>query len=257
MAAVDSIGSGGPGVSDRSGRRLVRVRCFASAGAVPWLAVAAIGLLVPRAAHAEGPPQWDDARDDWGVELQVGPTLVADGRAGAERAIIDGGGVVSVGFRRRLEFEKGNPDDVPTFLAVPTLGLALLPPSGVYGTEMGLDLRLEGRASGPGSVRWIVAIDPIFRVSPQDSRFRFPALVQMVSPTIGVIFDQPSETDAFVGSKTRIYVAPRLIPIDILLQEDIGLEIDSYFPLTIDPKDASVSFGAALSLKLLLRSVDD
>lgn len=217
------------------------------------MAAFALTLSLPSVARAES-PDWEKDKDDWGPEFQIGPVFGAGERVGLEHWSFLVGGVASVGFRRRLEFEKGSDGDVPLVLAVPTLGLAYLPPSAVYGTELGLDFRFEGLGMfGQHGVRWIAALEPVFRVSPRDSRARFPTLLQYVMPTVGVAFDEPGAGDSFRGMRTTLYVAPKLLPLDILLVEDFALELDSWIPLFIDPEHATVSMGVAFSTKVIVR----
>jgi hypothetical protein len=228
----------------------------------PALATAAVLLAValhPASASAEEKPSWDSWEDNkkeekWGAELQVGALVGVERRPGRERSAPVVGGVASIGFRRRLEFKKTDENDVPMFLALPTLGLALIPPSGVYGTELGLDLYIEGHAlPTTGGMRWIVAMDPVFRVWKENSRFRFPTLVQYVMPTVGVAFDSPGPGDAIQGTRGLLYVAPKLFPFGILITNDVGIELDAYIPFYIDPDDASAAWGLSFGTKLIVR----
>ncbi|NUO49977.1 MAG: hypothetical protein HOV80_14070 [Polyangiaceae bacterium] len=219
--------------------------------------VALAVALHPAAAFADEVrwDRWQDHKKDdkWGAELQVGSLIGIERREGLERSAAVVGGVASVGFRRRLEFKEADEDDIPVFLALPTLGIALLPPSGVYGTEQGLDLHIEGHSlPSTGGMRWIVAMDPVFRVFKDNSRYRFPTVVQYVMPTIGAAFDSPGPGDALRGTRALLYVAPKLFPLGILITNDVGIELDGYVPLYINPDDASVAWGLSFATKLIV-----
>lgn len=244
------------GVSPDRGPRFERVSSLASRIAVASSVAFAI-VATSEVGLAED-VRWDRWQDNkkeetWGAELQLGALVGLERREGLERSAPVVGGVVSVGFRRRLEFKETDENDVPMFLALPTLGLALIPPSGVYGTELGLDLKIEGHAlPTTGGMRWIVAMDPVFRVSKHNSRYRFPTLVQYVLPTIGAAFDSPGPGDAIQGTRGLLYVAPKLFPLDILISNDAGIELDGYVPLYINPDDASIAWGLAFAAKMIV-----
>ncbi len=243
-------------------RGMRRVGCR---GMVGTLFAAAV-VATPTTAHAESPaPAWDDA-PDWGFEARVGPSYGVRRPFGMEPGgESELGGVASIGFVRRLRYrphtvshsEKGGEEVVDVFAGIFTLGLAWIPPSVWYGTEIGATAEFQYRA-GFGSFRdrWIAALRPAFRVAPEGSRFRYPAILGALAPAVGVAVDVPrtrAEPAVDPGIDTSVYLGPQLFPFGVLVDRHVALEIEPAAPVVIRVSDGKAAISPALTASVLFR----
>jgi hypothetical protein len=229
--------------------------------------IAAGVVAMPTSARAEdAKPAWDDS-PDWGVEAQVGPTSGIRRDFGmAPRADAELGAVASIGFTRRLPYEphrrgghseKGGEEVADVFIGVFTLGMAWIPPSVWYGTELGASAEFQYRAGfGSQRDRWIAAVRPKFRVSPRDSRFRFPAIVSIITPALGVAVDTPrgsADPAERPGVDTSFYLGPQLFPFSVLVDRHVAIEVEPTFPVVIRFSDGKAAMSPAFNATVVFR----
>lgn len=228
---------------------------------------AAAVVATPTSARAEEPraPAWDDA-PDWGFEARAGALYGLRSPFGQRGAESELGTLASVGFVRRLPYtphrvgqssEKGGGDEVAdVFIGVFTLGLAWIPPSVWYGTEIGASAELQYRA-GLDSLRdrWVAAVRPSFRISP-GSRLRYPAIVSLFAPAVGVAVDTPrpgAGEPEQPGTETSFYLGPQLFPFSVLVDRHVAFEVEPAAPIVVRLSDGKAAINPALTASVVFR----
>ncbi len=127
-----------------------------------------------------------------------------------------------------------------------SVGLIALPADSWLGNERGLDLRVRGGASPDAVVQpWGVSIGlaPIFRISPNRSRFRFPSIVGALLPEAGVSFGELHVAG---------YLAWSPFPIGVVLVHRIAMElnVEQGIWIPFDGGDVRTFLGARLGMVL-------
>mgnify|MGYP000864571239 CR=1 FL=1 len=192
-------------------------------------------LTIATTPEAPEPPAWREARDDWGFEVRVGPSVGVQGSwIEGERSVPDAGGVMSVGFRRRLR-------NLDTFDAV------------FIGTELGIDVRVEARPTiRGGGVRTMIGLEPVSRVSGRYSRYRYPTVAQYLAPGVGVAIDTPPAGSPDPG-RASFYLGLHVFPWAVLFTEHVGLEVSTMVPFNFDVTTGAMTVSPSITTSVLFR----
>ena len=202
--------------------------------------------------HVDGPWWQDGAAPRWLVESSLSPGIASSGplfvSAGTQAEI---GAIGSVGFRyvrawRHHRALNANHDLIPALMWL-TVGLIALPVDTWLGNEQGLDLRVRGIGSpDAGFQRWAVSVGiaPVFRISPNRSRVRFPSIVGALLPEIGVSFGE---------RQTAAYFSWSLFPFSVVLVPHLGMELHIEQGVWVPFDGSAVRVFAGVRLGMVLR----
>jgi hypothetical protein len=237
------------------------MRLPACAIAIAVVAAPALASAHPDDEVSPPEPSFDSGRE-WNVEARFG-ALYASRRALDVRANVDAevGAMASLGFSRRLPYKTYEPDHgcslAKTFAALFTLGIAAIPPSVWYGTDIGAAAEFHYRAGLTSHRdRWVAAVRPTFRVSPPGTRVRFPALVSVITPALGVALDTP-RADASgpgrAGTDASLYVGPQLFSIGVLVDRHAAIDIEPAAPVMVRFRDGKADVHPTISATVSFR----
>jgi hypothetical protein len=179
------------------------------------------------------------------------PEFTAHGFIGVNRFGGAAGGDAAIGFRHLDRFNSESPFselDWAAIFVAPAVPL-LLVPSGVWvGNEIGADLVVHGIGglgpSHPETSHLLFGLRPILRVTTDEGRFRFPAVLGVL-PEVGMGLVKDGGPELFLGFHP--------FTIGYLVVPHLAIDLDPVASLFVSVDTARVQGVVGMNLGLVVR----
>ena len=218
----------------------------------PALALPAPAPVTPVQPPTAGPWWQDGAEPRWLIEGSLAPGFWSSAVLPTSAASqFDIGAVASIGFRYVRPLRHHRPLNVTSDL-VPAMmwlssGLLTWPVDTWVGNERGVDLRIRGSGSTDATLQpWTLSfgIAPVFRLSANRSRARFPSVIGALLPEVGVALGPQQRAAYFLWS---------LFPFSVVLVPRLGMELNLEEGISIPFDGSAIRYFGGVRIGMVLR----